>query len=152
MNVFAVNRRWRLFCTVGYLAYVVWVIYLSINDFGRVHREYRRTGEQLQAARIEKIARQELLDACREKILRSTGMLPETEETCRSPSTADLSEQKTQVAERLEDRRKRARNKLVVFYVSFVVMFIIIPPLLVYWLALFLVRIYGSIWENKKNI
>jgi len=145
------GRRWRLFYAAGYLAYVVWVIHLSINNFGRVHREFRRVEAQQQPARIEEIARQELFEACREETLRTTGLLPKSDEACKSPSAAVLSERRKEVAKRLEDRRWRARNKLIVFYVSFVVMFIVVPPLLVYWLALFIVRIYGSVWGDEDG-
>jgi len=145
------GRRWRLFYAAGYLAYVVWVIHLSINDFGRVHREYRRVEAQQQPARIKKIAGQELFDSCREEALRTTGLLPKSDEACKSPPAAVLAARQKEVAKRLEDRRKRARNKLVVFYVSFVVMFIVVPPLLVYWLALFIVRIYASVRGDNED-
>jgi len=145
------GRRWRLLYAAAYLAYVVWVIHLSINDFGRVHREFRRVEAQLQPARIEEIARQELFDACREETLHTSGLLPKAGEACQSPPPGVLAERQKEVAKRLEDRRKRARNKLVVFYVSFVVMFIVVPPLLVYGLALFIVRIYGSVWGDEDE-
>lgn len=56
----------RLLYGVCYLLYVGWMVQLSVDNFGMVHRQYQRAGRRLQPARIEAVARNELMAQCRE--------------------------------------------------------------------------------------
>ncbi|MDH3328022.1 MAG: hypothetical protein OEM01_02190 [Desulfobulbaceae bacterium] len=146
------SHIWKICYAVCTLVYMAWVVYLSLNNFGMVHRQYRLAGERLQPARIEEIALQELVDRCRRESkridrLRSAGEKNSAaaEDNCLSWTTTVLEERQKAVEERLVEEKSRVGRKLVLFYVSFGLVFLILPPAFLYLLLSFFIWIYRSI-------
>ena len=130
------RHRWRIVYGVGCLLYMAWVVHLSFNNFDMVHSDYRRAGARLQPARIEAIALGELVDDCRAGIRRSGRSDVKVDEACRSFPEADLAVRRQAVGERLVAERSLAGRKLVLFYITFGLVFLILPPVIFYLLIL----------------
>jgi len=123
---------WRGCYIVCCLAYLPWVVYLSLNDFDMVHSQYHRTKKRVQPAQIEQIARQELVDQCR-KALRGKNRQPIAgDDSCLSLPTVALEARQKVVTERLTAEQRRAGRKIVVFYLTFLGVFLILPVFLLY--------------------
>ena len=126
------RHRWRIVYGVGCLFYMAWVVHLSFNNFEMVHSDYRRAGQRLQPARIEVIALGELVGDCRAQLRRSGRLEVVADGACRSFPEADLVARRQAVSERLSAERSLAGRKLVLFYASFGLVFLILPPFILY--------------------
>jgi len=130
---------WRTGYAICSLIYMVWVGYLSLNNFDMVHREYRRVAKNMQPARVREIARQELVDQCRKDSItaafsETSGPPPGTitEDPCLSWPEAVVAEREKIVNTRLVKEQLRVRQKLVWFYITFGFFFMILPPVFLY--------------------
>lgn len=134
---------------IGYgvfcLAYAVWVVYLSLNNFDMVHDGYRQAGERLQPERISEIAFDELVDQCRREAKRAdklraveTESFLGKEDACLSWPAAVLEERRQAVEKRLRSEWGRAWRKLMLFYLFFGIVFLILPMLTLYLVLAFL--------------
>jgi hypothetical protein len=141
---------WRLGYGVCCLFYVAWVVHLSPNNFDMVHGEYRRIEARLQPERIEELALKELVDKCRKEAGRSnrhqhTSGDQVAADPCLSWPVAALEKRQKVVAERLVDERRGAVRKLLVFYLGFGIIFLILPPVILYLLLSLFIWFYRSI-------
>lgn len=138
--------NWRIGYAMFCLLYVISVVYLGLNNFDMVHREYRRAEKRLQPVQVKEIALQELVDQCRKKLKRA-GRSPAvgTEESCRSWPSAVLAARQEKVTEQLIDEKSRVGRKLVTFYISFVLVFLFMPLAFVYLLVSFLIWLFRNI-------
>jgi len=134
--------------------------YLGANDFDRVHREYRRVGDQVEPGRIHAAALQELLAECRKRSARQpvdvpaagnelqTGLTGEGDPAardCLSWPAAVVQAKEAEIRERLVERQKRAGWKLLLFSLFFVVIFLIFPPGLVYFFVVVTAKLFRSV-------
>lgn len=136
---------WRYGFALFCLAYAAWVIFLGLDNFAKVHGEYRRARENQQPARLEEIARHELVDQCRGAARRGgrsraagVAVPAGSEEDCLSVPESVLAERKKEVAGSLRAEEKLFRRKLVTFYLSFAIFFIALPLGFLYLLLTFL--------------
>lgn len=144
------NRmNWRYGYAVFCLVSAGWVVFLGMDNFAKVHGEYRRAREHQQPARIEKIALQELAAECRRAAKRSSrsraagDQAPTvSEEGCRSFPKVLLEERKRVVVANLRAEEKLFRRKLVVFYLTFGVFFVVLPLGFLYLLLSFLIWLF----------
>jgi hypothetical protein len=156
---------WRLFYAVCSLVYMGWVSYLGSNDFTRVQREYRRARSQVESSRIHSAALQELSAECRQrsemqvKAENATGNeLPgisieegiPADRECLSWPPAVVEAREAEIRERLLERQKRAGWKLLLFSMFFVIIFLIIPPAVIYLFAAFITKLFSSIKIVRK--
>ena len=144
------RRAWRLFYAVCCLVYMGWVSYQSSNDFDRVQREYRRAGDQVEPGRIHSAALQELLAECRKRSAMQPadldGVANELQSgDCLSWPPAMVEAREAEIRDRLNDRQKRAGRKLLLFSLFFVVIFLIMPPVLVYGFAVVIVKLFSAV-------
>jgi hypothetical protein len=142
MGFAGIRPRWRLGYVICCLIYAVWVIHLSVNDFDRIHRQYRETGARLAPSRSREIARQELIADCREEQVQLGRF---EDEKCLTVLPADLEQKEKTVVKGLIDERHRALRKLIVFYATFVVIFLLAPPLLLYGLIIFFINVFLNV-------
>ena len=152
MSTLRNGLNWRLGYAVFCLVYTVWVVYLGLDNFAKVHGEYRQARENLQPAQSEKIALQELVEQCRREARRSgrsrtagdtaPGM---SEDACHSFPEAVLAEREKVVAAQLLAEGKRFRRKLVVFYVIFGVFFVALPVVSLYLLLSFFIGLFRDL-------
>lgn len=144
--------NWRIgyaFCCV---IYVVWVVYLSLNNFDMVHGDFKRGGARLQPEKIRNIALKELGDQCRKELKRS-GRLQSggdqdsdmAEDLCSSWPADVLEERQKAVEARLVNDKHTGGRKLLVFYLFFGVFVLVLPPVILYWLISLLVWIFRSV-------
>ena len=140
---------WRLGFAVFGLFFAAWVGYLALDNFAKVHGEYRQARESRHPALIAKIVRQELVAECRKEALRSDRPHPVgepapaiSENACRSFPEIVVAERTEVVAGNLLADEKRFRRKLVVFYVTFGLFFIILPLGFLYLLLAFLIWLF----------
>ena len=143
---------WRLGYGVFCLVYAVWVVYLGLDNFDKVHGEYGQVLENLQPALTEKIARQELAHECRRQAKRGgrsraagDTALALSDDACRSFPATVLEERKKGVAANLLAEEKRFRRKLMVFYGTFGVFFVVLPLVSLYLLLSFLAWIFRDL-------
>ena len=146
------SRIWRISYAVCCLIYVVWVVQLSLNNFDMVHSDYRRNEKSLQPAQIKEIALQELVSQCRKELKRSGRHSSDgdkssvaTDDTCLSWPAAVLEQRQNAVERRLAEEQSRGIGKLVVFYVFFGIIFLILPPVLLYLLLSLFIWIFKTI-------
>lgn len=146
------SRIWRISYAVCCLIYVVWVVQLSLNNFDMVHSDYRRNEKSLQPAQIKEIALQELVSQCRKELKRSGRHQSDgdkssvaTDDTCLSWPAAVLEQRQNAVERRLAEEQSRGIGKLVVFYVFFGIIFLILPPVLLYLLLSLFIWIFKTI-------
>jgi len=149
------SRTLRAGFAVCCLVYVVWVVYLGLNNFGMVHSDYRRAGERLQPERIREIAFQELVDQCRRESKRlgrprsaEVESVTGAEDPCLSWPENVLEERQKTVAKRLLDEKSRSGRKLVLFYVFFGIVFLILPVVSIYLLLSFFIWL----WRNLQFV
>jgi hypothetical protein len=142
---------WRIIflaCTLIYMAVVTW---LSLGNFGMVHREYRQAARQLRPERVEQAAIRELAAECR----RGSGArlspgeagrgLLTADDPCLSPPAGDVEKRSQAVRERLEEKKSGIFAKLVLFYITFVVFFLLLPPLIIYLVLTVFIWIFRSV-------
>lgn len=140
---------WRLGFAVFGLFFAAWVGYLALDNFAKVHGEYRQVRESRLPGLIGKIVRQELVAECRKEAQHSDQPRPVgapvpdiAEDACRSFPESVVAERTKAVAENLLADEKRFRRKLVVFYITFGLFFIILPLGFLYLLLAFLVWVF----------
>lgn len=136
------------------LAYAVWVIYLGLNNFDMVHGGYRQAAQRLQPERVREIALHELIDRCRREAKLSDRPGPDAGESltasepCLSWPADVLEERRKTVEKRLIDEKNRSARKLVLFYLLFGVVFLFLPPALMFLLLFFLIWL----WRNLRIV
>lgn len=143
---------WRIGYVVFSLVFVVWVVYLGLDNFDKVHGEYRIAQARLQPSQVKDIALQELIDQCRKKLKRSgptqvagdkaSGM---ADGDCLSFPEAVLLERQKTVTSHLVSEEKRFKRKLIVFYISFGVFFIVLPLYVLYLLLSFFIWLFRGL-------
>ncbi|HIJ78253.1 MAG: hypothetical protein OEY01_02970 [Desulfobulbaceae bacterium] len=147
--------NWRLGYGVGCLVYLVWVVQLSFNNFGMVHHDYRSAEARLQPQRIEAMALAELVGQCRKEAGRGGRHRPATAQVvadpCRDWPAPVIAARQKAVAERLAGELSLAVRKLVLFYVSFGVIFLILPPVILYLLLSFFIWLYQGVKGGKDG-
>lgn len=139
--------NWRIGYAAFAVIYVIWVVYLSLDNFDMVHTAYRDARARVQPDRVEEIARKELVEKCRRQQKRrvpgetiSTG-----EDPCLSFPSPVLREQQEKVTRRLLVEKNRFKRKVAVFYVSFVLVFLALPLAFIYILVTFILWILRNI-------
>ena len=144
--------NWQIGYAVFCLVYVAWVVYLSLDNFDMVHGDYRRAGEQLQPPRIRELAIRELVAQCRREEKSSSRLRPTgerasaaAEDPCLSWPAAVVAEREKTVTEHLTITRSRFLRKLVVFYITFGIVFLIMPLVLLYLLLTFTIWIFRNL-------
>ncbi|MDH3360164.1 MAG: hypothetical protein OEL55_04765 [Desulfobulbaceae bacterium] len=142
------KQRWRIVYGIGCLIYIVWMVNLSFNNFDMVHTDYRRAGERLQPARLEAIALRELEDDCRTKLRRS-GVYEEVGGACRTFNEADIIAARQEVRGRLSAERSLFGRKLVLFYISFGLVFLILPLVIIYQLLSLILWLFQNLKIHK---
>ncbi len=142
MELAAKRRGWRIGYLICCLIYVGWVVRLSGNDFERMHRQYRETAARLAPAQSREIARQEVIADCREAQERMGRF---EDQKCLAVSPADLERREKVVVKRLIGERHRSFRKLIVFYATFVIIFLLAPPLLLYGLIVLFIKVFGKV-------
>lgn len=144
--------NWRIVFGVCSLVYMAVMMYLSVNNFAMVHREHRRIVKQLQPAQIEKVALQELVERCRKEseslAAHQTVMNKPVftgEDPCLTWPAADLEERQNAVKERLEKKKGGVIRKLILFYITFGIFFLILPPVIIYLVLTIFIWIFKSV-------
>ncbi len=135
-------RHWRIFYAVCCLVYVGWTINVGTNEFDRINSQYRRIVDQLDAGRIRTAALEELIAECRKE---STLQTDREEDACFSWPPTVVEAREKAVEERLIRAKERGTIKLVLFYVSFVVFFLLAPPFFIYLLIVVGLKLHSSI-------
>lgn len=144
------SLNWRIGFAAFCIVYTVWVVYLSFDNFDKVHSEYRSVRMMLQPGRIDDIARKELIDQCRKDSRRELKRIDRyrkgssisataAEDHCLSWPPAILEERQKVVAERLVIEKGKFKRKVIVFYISFGFFFLIIPMVFLYLLLSLLI-------------
>ena len=151
MRVPRQGRFWWIAYALCCLVYMVWMVRLGQHDLGMVHSQYQQAGARLQPEHIRKKALQELVDQCRQDARvrggpGSTGnaAIATAEDPCRSWPPAVLERQQHSVQERLAREKSRAQRKLVLFYGAFVIVFLLLPPLILF------LPLSAVIWVIKR--
>lgn len=146
------SLNWRIGYVACSLIYMAVMIYLAGNNFGMVHREYRRAAQQLQHERIAEIALRELVDQCRKELHSSAGSpaaknssAAAGEDPCLSRPAPVLEERQKTVKERLEKKRRGIVGKLILFYLAFGIFFLVLPPVTIYLVLSVFIWIFQSI-------
>lgn len=142
MGLAAKRSGWRIGYLICCLIYAGWVVRLSVNDFERVHRQYRETGVRLAPAQSREIARRELIVECREE-QEQVGRFDD--QKCLAVSPADLEQKEKVVVKRLVGERHRALRKLIVFYATFVIIFLLAPALLTYGAIILFIKVFTTV-------
>lgn len=164
MNGTSGGSIWRKVFWGCTLVYAVWVIWLGMNDFRRVHREYQRAEKRTAASWVRETALQELREECRRRLEHAGGRAAgdgareearpgkgDGEEECRTWPAQVVVERERAVASRQEELKERAGNKLLLFSLSFVLVFLVLPPAFVYLTASFVVRMWRSLGEEEGD-
>jgi hypothetical protein len=154
MNVFKKQRIWQLIYAVCCLVYVGWVSYQGSFDLTRVYRDYRRIGVQMEPGRIHAAAVEELSTECRKRAAKQKTAVPGpdtgltsvmADQGCNSFPPAVVATRAAAIGEILAESYRRVSKKLLFFGVFFVVVFLIIPPVLVYGFAVVVVKVFQAI-------
>ena len=122
-------RYWKSLYLVCCLVYVGWVLYVGQSEFHKVNRQYQALVNQLQSGRIRTVALDELAAECRRDLWERNIL---EEDACSTWLPEVVNAKRNTVEERLQQARERGFLKVVLFYTSFVVIFLLIPPLLIY--------------------
>ena len=140
-------RHWRIIYAVCCLVYMGWIIHVGTNEFDRVNGQYRRLVGQLDADRIRAAALEELIAECSKK---STLQADLQENSCFSWPSIVVEAREKAVKERLIRAKERGTIKLVMFYVSFVLIFLLAPPFLIYLLIVGVIMLYKNVKIVKR--
>jgi len=132
------NLIYAVFC----LVYAVWMIHLSSYEFARIHGQYRSAVNNLEPDRIKALALEELTDECRRQQGRSSDWQGAP---CSEWSPAQVEVKGKKIEERLVQVKKRYGIKLVLFYISFVVFFLLAPLILLYLLLVVIIKLKVTI-------
>ena len=147
--------NWRIGYGVFCLIYAACIVYLGLDNFDKVHGEYRQATYRLQPAQIQKISLQELANECRAKLKRrgrritSNSTTGAVKDTCFSFPESILMERQRIVTKQLQVEKKRFKRKLIVFYLSFSVFFLALPLYLLYLLVSLFIWIFRDIKISK---
>lgn len=143
--------NWRIGYAIFCLLFGGWVIYLGLDNFDKVHSEYRQSVNRLHPDQIRKIAARQLTDQCLNKlkhrgISREDGTIAASagagEAACLSFPQPVREEQEKTVGQQLQIEKKRLLRKLVVFTISFALFFLALPLFLLYLLLAFLIWVF----------
>ncbi|HHO49041.1 MAG TPA: hypothetical protein ENN06_11420 [Desulfobacteraceae bacterium] len=136
------------------LVYGVWIVYLGLDNFSMVHDGYHQAGAQLHPEQVGKAALRELVEECREEAAAPGHPGPDGEsyefldDPCLLQPAAAVEERQKIVKKRLLGEQGRAWRKLMLFYLSFGIVFLVLPMLTLYLaLAFFL-----WLWRNLRII
>lgn len=147
---------WRIGYAFFCLVYASCVVYLGLDNFDKVHGEYRQAVRRLQPSQIEQIARQELVDQCRKKLKRRghsrkdvKNALGVSSGPCLSIPEAILQEREKTVSEHSKVEQKKFLRKLIVFYITFGIFFLALPLYLLYLLLSLLIWVFKDIKFSK---
>jgi len=151
------NRlNWRIGYAVFCIIYTAGIVYLGLDNFDKVHGEYRWARERVKPASVSKITLQELESQCRRKLQRRDGYRTSgdtaseiSEDPCRSFPAVVREERQEAVQSRLLAEKERFLRKLVVFYASFGIFFLVIPLVLLYFLLCFFIWIFKDLKISK---
>ncbi|MCL7487889.1 MAG: hypothetical protein M8357_06925 [Desulfobulbaceae bacterium] len=150
------NLNWRIAYAVFCVIYAAGMVYLGLDNFDKVHSEYRWARERVKPAMVSKIALQELESQCRRKLQRGDGYRTSgdttsemSEDACRSFPAVVREEREKAVQSRLLAEKERFLRKLVVFYASFGIFFLVIPLVLLYLLLSFFIWIFKDLKISK---
>ncbi len=135
-------RHWKRIYLVCCLVYVGWVIHAGWPEFLKVNHQYQVLAGRLEPDRIRAIALEELAAECRRGLRQQN--IPD-DGACSGWSSALVKAKSDEVAERLERARKRGLIKVVLFYSSVVVIFLLFPSLFLYVLVLGVVTLSKNI-------
>ena len=134
-------RHWKIIYTVCSLVFIGWMIHAGGNEFDRINWQYRRLNQQLEPARVESTALEQLTDEC----LKSRARTAPDEASCSAWDASLLEARVKIVAEQRLKAKQRGLIKIVLFYAGFVVIFLLAPVMLIYLLITALILL-------KKNI
>ncbi len=135
-------RHWKSIYLVCCLVYAGWVVYIGQAEFAKVNRQYRVLVARLEPDRVKAAALEELGAECRRELRQRN--IPE-EGACSSWSPEVVETKRNTIAERLEWDRERGLLKVVLFYSSFVILFLLFPPLFIYLFILAVVTLCKNI-------
>ncbi len=135
-------RHWKSIYLVCCLVYVGWVMHVGQAEFSKVNRQYRVLVSRLEPDLIRTAALEELGAECRRE-LRQRGILQE--DGCAGWSAEVVAAKSTTVADRMEQDRERGLLKVILFYSTFVVIFLLLPPLFLYLFILAIVTLCKNI-------
>lgn len=153
---------WRICYSICCLSYIGLILYLGRTEFDRVNDQYRKAGERLNPVWVKKSALMELRDECRKKSPRLVhgqgseenqaqatpagprAWTPVEENACLEPTRAVVSAREEKLTRDLTGQRNRAAMKFVLFYVSFLVFFLVVPLILLYWVGVFFLLVFQS--------
>lgn len=141
------GMTWRLGYAAFCLVYAAWVVYLGLDNFDKVHGEYRQARENLLPAQTEKIVLQELAGQCRREAKRNvrSRAAGDSEGPCLTFPETVLAERRKDVTTHLLAEEKRFRRKLAVFYGTFGVFFVVLPLVCLYLLLSFLIWVFKDL-------
>lgn len=130
---------------------------MAQSNFDKVHSEYRSARELLQPERTMAVALEELRTECRRELKRrgsrfrsaDTRQADTLSEACLVFPESRVDEHRVAVAERLAVEKDRLRSKMIVFYISFAVFFILLPLGLLYLLLAFLIWLFRDLKISK---
>jgi hypothetical protein len=156
MSFFNKTPSWRIGFAVFCLVYTVWVVYLSFDNFDKVHSEYRSVSMRLKPSRINDTALQELVDKCRKDSRRelkridryrksSSEYSTESDDPCLSWPKSILEERQQKITEKLVIQKGKFKRKIIVFYISFSFFFLILPMVFLYLLLSFLIWVFRGL-------
>ena len=135
-------REWRLIYVFCCLVYMGWMINLGTNEFARINGQYRLIVDQLDAERIRTEALEELMAECRKESAMRTDR---DENTCVAWPPSVVEARVREVKQRLTREKERGTIKLVLFYASFGIFFLLTPPFLIYLLIVGIITLFLNI-------
>ena len=136
-------RYWRIIYAVFCLLYMGWVIHAGDNEFSRINSQYKRLVAQLDGDRIRSVALEELTAEC----LRQERELldQKKKDDCSTWAPTVVESKKKQVKERMIQAKERGVIKMILFYMGFVLIFLLAPPILLYLLFFGIIKIFKSV-------
>ncbi len=149
------KHNWRIGFAAFSLVYIAWVIYLGLDNFDKVHSEYRWAENRLQPVRVGEIALKELADNCRKEtrgeMNRGKQYLVDSDRTaaeidvCLNWPQPVLEDRQKKVADRLAEERDRLKRRLVTFYITFGVFFLVLPLVFLYFTLAILIWLFRDL-------
>ena len=136
-------RYWRIIYAVFCLAYMGWVIHAGGNEFNRINSQYKRLVAQLDGDRIRSVALEELTAECLRQERERLDQKKKDDCSTWAPTVVESKEK--QVKERVIRAKERGVIKVVLFYMGFVLIFLLAPPILFYLLIVGIIKIFKSV-------
>ena len=134
--------HWKSIYMVCCLVYLGWMIQVSQSEFNKINRQYRVLVNQLEQDRIRNVALDELAVECRSELWEQNTV---KEDACSAWSPEVIEAKSNKVKERMEQARERGFLKVVLFYSSFVIFFLLIPPLFIFLFILGIIALCKNI-------